>query len=136
MRAAKLRTIVRKTRRTAPLEHGGATVETSAAGLRAERRVLEALRAKRWRPDWAIGIRRATPAEDEKGQDLIVITNKGDLPIQVKNSENARVIGARARRGARRHIPLVVVRGRDLPELAVECWEMLAKSWQSRGGDA
>lgn len=51
--------------------------------------------------------RRATPAEDSAGWDLIIATNAGEFPVQVKTSK------ARAAEIKSREIVTVWVRGRS-----------------------
>ena len=87
-----------------------------------------------WRPRWALDIRIANNDQDAKGQDLLITTDKGDLPLQVKSSKSALGISSPGRRGARRHIPVIVVGGKDLARLTTECWIALETSYVLRGG--
>lgn len=60
------------------------------AGRDREVRVLTAVRHLALRIDWIIGARRATEAEDAHGIDLVVMTDRGELHLQVKSTGKAR----------------------------------------------
>lgn len=58
-------------------------------GLRCESRLLRSVkeRSKLW-PKWLLGVRRATPKEDEQGLDVIVyLAEIGKRGVQIKSSK-------------------------------------------------
>lgn len=80
-----------------------------------ELRVLEAL-ALPTRPAWLLRARHRTPAEDEQGIDIVVLTTDGEVPLQVKSSRNAsRVFRKRRRDRGLPPIAVVVVGEKDQP---------------------
>jgi hypothetical protein len=91
----------------------------------AENRALDACRAP-CRPSWLLAARRATREEDEKGIDLVVESDVGQLQLQVKSSFHGK-----AKFLARRHdvrVAIVVVRPYD-PEETVQ-----SKVYSALGG--
>jgi hypothetical protein len=82
-------------------------------GRTSEDRVLEALELPS-RPAWMSGVRRATPAEDRAGIDVVVESDVGKLFVQVKSSRGGKAAFAQRRRSARVGVVVVVVT--DSPE--------------------
>jgi hypothetical protein len=91
---------------------------TQERGRLAEDKVLHCLQDFCFVPDWIKGIRRASLKEDQQGQDVFLLTDVGEMPVQIKSSV-AGVRRFRQRYGDR--IPVVIVASFDRPE------EVLAK---------
>lgn len=60
-------------------------------GKDAERKVLASIdEANGSKPEWLFGGRKAKREEDARGIDVFVLTDEGEIPLQVKSSENSR----------------------------------------------
>jgi hypothetical protein len=93
-----------------------ATKRDHERGLANEARVLEAclLRA---RPAWITSARRASRMEDRSGIDVVVESDVGALPIQVKSSNWGK---KHFRRRPLIAVAIVVVRRADTPEMLLD----------------
>ena len=59
-------------------------------GLSREKKFLRALRPPYRPPSWIYEVRPATRKEDTRGIDVVVLTDVGNIYIQVKSSERAK----------------------------------------------
>lgn len=63
------------------------TDESAAIGKDSERLFLKAFQEAGWKPpQWYRSIRPATGLEDSEGYDFFILTDRGEVPIQVKSS--------------------------------------------------
>jgi hypothetical protein len=82
----------------------------SERGRGNEKRVLDACKLTE-RPSWMLAARRATPAEDHAGIDVVIESDVGKLYVQVKSSRGGKAAFGARRRSAR--IAVVVARSGD-----------------------
>jgi hypothetical protein len=87
--------------------------EARKRGRTSEERVLEALELPS-RPAWMGAVRKATPAEDHAGIDVVVESDVGKLFVQVKSSRGGKAAFGKRRRSAR--VGVVVVGVTDSPD--------------------
>ncbi len=85
---------------------------TQERGRLAEQKVWKALNDREALPNWVWGFRRASLEEDQKGRDLFVLTDVGEIPLQVKSS----LAGADSfKRRYGNLIPVVIIASYDRP---------------------
>ncbi len=85
-------------------------------GLANEKRVLEACKLEA-HPVWMLRARAATRIEDRSGIDVVVVTDVGNLSIQVKSSRRGK---AHFRVRPFLNVPVVVVRDSDSPNVLLD----------------
>jgi len=61
-------------------------------------------------PDWVLSVRAATPEEDAQQKDVIVLTDKGEIGVQVKSGLTS--LNKFKRNPANSMIAVVMVKGR------------------------